>query len=95
MNARQYLIAVGTKKAAITARAAGTSLGYLRCIAYDNRRPSPEMAKRLEEASDGLMGRADLRPDIWDANPKKGRPTAAAKKVAVGGKINKQKIRVA
>lgn len=65
MNARDFLTKAGTEKAEAVAQKAGTTLGYLQCIAYKNRRPSPELAMRLETASNGAMKRSDLRPDIW------------------------------
>ena len=65
MNAREFLKQYGTEKAEAVAIKAGTTLGYLQCIAYQNRRPSPDLAKKLQSASGGAMKRADLRPDIW------------------------------
>ena len=65
MNAKDFLKEYGTEKASAVAKKAGTSLGYIQCIAYKNRRPSPELAMRLEKASKGIIKRADLRPDIW------------------------------
>ena len=48
---------------AIAAKA-GTTLGYLRLIGYGIRRPSADMALRLEHASNGLLTARELRPDL-------------------------------
>ena len=50
------------------ARAAGTKLIYLRQIRHGLRRPSAELALRLEHASGGLITARELRPDLpWPA----------------------------
>lgn len=43
----------------------GTTRGHLRQIAYGNRQASPEVAARLELASEGLITRKQLRPEDW------------------------------
>lgn len=47
------------------AKAAGTSVDYLMQLAGNHRRPSWELAVRIEEATDGDVTRDTLRPDIW------------------------------
>lgn len=46
------------------ARAAGTKLIYLRQIRHGHRRPSADLAIRLEHASGGLLTARELRPDL-------------------------------
>jgi DNA-binding transcriptional regulator YdaS (Cro superfamily) len=42
-----------------------TTRGYLRQIAYGNKSASPEIAVRLELATDSLVTRKQLRPHDW------------------------------
>lgn len=42
------------------------SVGYLYLVAGGHRRASPELAKKIEEASEGKVTRAELRPDIFE-----------------------------
>ena len=44
---------------------AGTNLAYFKQIAYGHRKPSPALARRLEQESEGAMTRRQLRPDIF------------------------------
>lgn len=43
----------------------GSSVGYLRQIAGNHRKPSAEFTIKLEEESGGKLRREDLRPDFW------------------------------
>lgn len=43
----------------------GTTRGHLKQIGYGNRTASAETAARIEAASQGAVGRKDLRPDDW------------------------------
>lgn len=63
------------------ARALGMSAGYLTQIAtgWNGRKPSPELAMRIEAATAGAVSRSDLRPDIW---PPAGDESAGALAVA-------------
>ena len=45
--------------------ATGTSAGYLKQIAYGNKKASAEIASRLEMATESLVTRQELRPDDW------------------------------
>ena len=52
------------------AKQAGTTVDYLWQLAGGHRKPSVELAKRLEAASKKIgkhMRRHELRSDIWDA----------------------------
>lgn len=60
MNAKQYLDTYGKKGAEDVAIKAGTKLSYFLLIAKSLRRPSVELAKRLEKASGGEMGWVEL-----------------------------------
>ena len=65
MDARQF-IQTHPADAAAVAHRAGTTLIYLRMIGWGHKRPSPKLARALEDASQGRMTRAELRPDIWE-----------------------------
>ena len=41
-----------------------TSPAYLSQLAYGHRKASPRMAKKIEDATDGQVTVADLRPDL-------------------------------
>lgn len=43
---------------------AGTTTGYLWQLAGGHRKATPEIAERLQEASDGEITIAGLRPDL-------------------------------
>lgn len=47
------------------AKASGTASAYLYQIAAGYRKPSPLLAQRIEAASNGLVTRQDLRPDVY------------------------------
>ncbi|PZO66352.1 MAG: transcriptional regulator [Pseudoxanthomonas suwonensis] len=47
------------------AAAIGVHKMYLWQIGAGQRRPSAELAKRIEEATQGAVTRAELRPDIF------------------------------
>jgi DNA-binding transcriptional regulator YdaS (Cro superfamily) len=49
------------------ARKAGCSKAFISHIIADRRKPSPEVARAIERASDGKVPKHELRPDIWDA----------------------------
>ena len=60
MNAKQYLDKYGKEGAEKVAIKAGTKLSYFLLMAKAIRRPSVELAKRLEKASNGEMGWIEL-----------------------------------
>lgn len=53
-------------------KALGTSYDYLWQIAtaWRGRRASPDMALRIERATNGVVPRWVTRPDLWDAPQK-------------------------
>lgn len=55
------------------ARALDTDPVYLWQLAtrWRNKRPSPEMARRIETATGSAVTKESLRPDIWPAAPAK------------------------
>jgi hypothetical protein len=55
MDAINFLKYFGPGEAEAVAKAAGTTLAYFKQIAYRHRRPSPDLAERLEEASNGRL----------------------------------------
>ena len=50
-------------EATAAAKAAGTSVGYLKQVAYGNKRPSGEKASAIERATG--ISRITFRPDDW------------------------------
>lgn len=52
MNAIDFMRNYGQAETERVAKAAGTTLAYFRQIAYGHRRPSPDLAERLEIASE-------------------------------------------
>ncbi len=81
MNIATYLQQYGYRAAAVLAQRAGTRLIYLKQIAWGLRRPSAELALRMEHASGGLLAAYELRPDLpWPHAP---RPLPAAVPAAV------------
>ena len=68
MNALTFLKMVGSEEAGRVALLAGTTLAYFKQIAYRHRRPSPELAEKLEEAS---SGRLDFRSLLSQKRKKK------------------------
>lgn len=50
-----------------------TSPPYLSQIAYGHRKASPDMARTIERETAGQVTRADLRPDIYEPLPEKGK----------------------
>lgn len=69
MDLQTYIDDMDRRRA--LAKACGTDPGYLWQLAtgWDDRRPSPEMAKRIEAESEKLgperVPKELLRPDIW------------------------------
>jgi DNA-binding transcriptional regulator YdaS (Cro superfamily) len=49
------------------ALAAGCSPAVLYMISRGHKRPSPDMAKKISAATDGVVSKHELRPDIFDA----------------------------
>lgn len=64
MNLNDYFKKYRANQIAETAKGAGTSLGYLRCCLYGQRRMSADIALLLEQSSHGEMTAHELRPDL-------------------------------
>lgn len=62
-----------TERRARLARDLDTDPAYLWQLAtrWRNKRPSPDMARRIEAATSGTVTKETLRPDIWPAEPAK------------------------
>lgn len=61
---REWLAKTSPERRDEVAKKAGTSAGYLWQLAGGHRKPTPEIAERLQEASDGEITIAGLRPDL-------------------------------
>lgn len=62
---REFWKALTVEQREIIADQAGTSAEYLRQVLVYERQPSADMAKRLEEATQGKLTRRTLRPDLF------------------------------
>jgi plasmid maintenance system antidote protein VapI len=60
MNTNEFLAKYGREEALKVSAKAGTSYAYFTQLVSGNRRPSPELASRLVEASDGRLDFACL-----------------------------------
>ena len=65
MDARHYYQTTPTEQVKAMCERAGTNIAYFRQIAYGHRRPSPKLARRFHQASNGQLELHLLRPDIW------------------------------
>lgn len=65
MDAKAFYETFGKEEVERVACEAETTLDYFKQVMYGNRAPSPKLAIRLEQCSDGRMSRRDLRPDIF------------------------------
>ena len=65
MDIPQFVKACGWDELEPIAIEAGTTLQYLRQLACGDRKPSWELTRKLEVASQGRLSRQKLRPDIW------------------------------
>lgn len=65
MDLKTYL--EDPQRRASLVEALDTADGYMWQLAtgWRGKRPSPEMAKRIEAATCGAVSRAELRPDLW------------------------------
>jgi DNA-binding transcriptional regulator YdaS (Cro superfamily) len=48
----------------------GITATYMSLLIHAQRRPSPQMAVKIEQATQGLVTRAELRPDIFVDDPR-------------------------
>lgn len=65
MNLRDYIDAMSAEGKKAFAARADTTVDYLWQLKGGHSRPSPEMCKRLVQASDGILELSELRSDIW------------------------------
>jgi len=66
---RQYLLTLPPQQRADYARRAGTTLNYLNKAISVGHRFGGVLARRLDEASGGIVSRHELRPDIFGPPP--------------------------
>lgn len=64
MNLREYLKSISSEQAETLAKTCGTTLGYLRQVAYGNRRVRESLAIKLEKETGRAVQCEDLRPDV-------------------------------
>jgi DNA-binding transcriptional regulator YdaS (Cro superfamily) len=65
MNFKDYMAALSADEKRTLAKAADTEVIYLIQIAGGHAQPSPKLANRIEQATNGKVSRHDLRPDIF------------------------------
>lgn len=65
MRLSEYLVDVEARSK--LARAIAASPDYLYQVATNRRQASPVLAFKIEQATNGAVTRADLRPDIFGA----------------------------
>ncbi|MBN4165064.1 YdaS family helix-turn-helix protein [Pseudomonas fulva] len=61
---REWLAKTPAEERELMARKAGTSVGHLWQLAGGHRKASAELAERLQDASEGKITIAGLRPDL-------------------------------
>lgn len=61
---REWLAKTPPDRREEVAKKAGTTVGYLWQLAGGHRKAAPEIAERLQEASEGEITIAGLRPDL-------------------------------
>jgi hypothetical protein len=64
-NLRLYLNSLSQKDREAYALACGTSVNYLRKAISKNQKFDGALCRLLDENSNGVICKADLRPDIW------------------------------
>lgn len=84
MDARSFLEKHGKELAERVARRAGTNYPYFSQIAYGHRRPSPDLARELVNASIEEVPAADEQLDFESLLPPK-QPPPAPKPAPVDG----------
>ncbi|WP_330926315.1 hypothetical protein [Candidatus Sororendozoicomonas aggregata] len=65
MKLLNYYLRLSSKEKKAFSKAVQAELGYLRHLAYNRKKPSHALAKRIELATNGEVRRDELRPDIW------------------------------
>jgi DNA-binding transcriptional regulator YdaS (Cro superfamily) len=69
MELSDYLRSLKDQQRQALAIAAGTKVGYLYQLAGGHRRPSNDLALRIEEASGGVVTREELLPEFFKRRP--------------------------
>lgn len=64
MNIQQYRESKDMSRQEL-AEVIGCTAEYVRLVEKGERRPSVDMAKKIESLTDGEVTRAKVRPDIW------------------------------
>lgn len=65
MNLKTYLRELGTDEARLEfARRCGTSVAYLRMIAYNAKRCGEALAMTIDQMTEGAVTVEELRPDL-------------------------------
>lgn len=65
---RLYFNRLSPEERAMFCARTGTSAGYIR-KACSVGKIGPKLAIRIEQATNGLVSRSDLRPDLWPPEP--------------------------
>jgi len=68
MDILTFIKEKGVTEAERLADASGTKLVYLKQIGTGFRRPSGQLALRIEQESGSLITRGELRPDLYPDN---------------------------
>lgn len=67
MTLLEFLNSKTTEDQAQFARACGTTIGYLRLIAYGKRRCGESLAINIDRESSGQVSLDEMRPDVdWE-----------------------------
>jgi DNA-binding transcriptional regulator YdaS (Cro superfamily) len=70
MNLAEYFATEPRGSKQEMAQYLGITATYMSLLIHVQRRPSPQMAVKIEGATQGLVTRAELRPDIFVDSPK-------------------------
>lgn len=65
MNIRDYLQDHTPTEKREFAEACGTNWAYMAQLSCGARVPSPTLARKISEQSEGQIALHDLRPDVW------------------------------
>jgi len=65
MDLKTYYLGLPPTDRSAFADRAGTTMGYLSLVINGHRRASPELARKLYDASGKTVPLGAIRPDIW------------------------------
>jgi DNA-binding transcriptional regulator YdaS (Cro superfamily) len=65
MQFKPYFFAMTKDERAAFAKRVGTTVGHLNNFCYGYTKLAPDVCVSIEQASDGIVMRWDLRPDDW------------------------------